>query len=113
MNASEVQRALRLITSASWKRTNRFPITVLAAMSGLSRQTIYQARNGKGLTHRVVNVLSTPLRDILNGTLQATWQAHYTVGVSRAEMEERQFFHDGSVGNSVTGRRSRPAVILG
>lgn len=94
MQAHEVQQALRLITSASWKRTKHFPITVLAGMSGLSRQTIYQARAGKGLTQRVVQLLSPLLSDILDGKLLATWQAHYTVGVSRAAMEERRFFQD-------------------
>lgn len=91
MTPHEVQRALRMITSPTWRRTKRFPITVIANMSGLSRMTLYQARNGNRLTKHVVTVLSPILTDILAGKLKARWKAGYTLDVTRGQMEERQF----------------------
>lgn len=76
MTAHEVQRALRLITSKDFRRQHHFPITVLSQLSGLSRQAIYQARAGNGLTHRVITVLTPLLLDILAGKISAAkrWQ---------------------------------------
>lgn len=91
MSPSEVQRALRIITSPAWKRTKRFPITVLANLANLSRETVYQARNGQGLTKRVVNVLSPLLTDIVSGRITAE-QTGRTWSVRNAGMEERRFF---------------------
>ena len=69
MTAAEIQRALRLITSKPQRQ--RFPVTTIAQLAGLSRETIYQARAGRGLTERVVEALAPVLRDVLTGSLQA------------------------------------------
>ena len=86
MNASDVQRALRLITSPEFKRNNRFPITVLANMSGLSRTAIYFARNGKLMTPRMIAVLSPLLTDILNGT-SICFRGRWLWSVKQGEMQ--------------------------
>jgi len=69
MTPAEIQRALRLITSKPQRQ--RFPITALAQLAGLSRETIYQARAGRGLTQRVVEALAPILASVLDGTLRA------------------------------------------
>jgi hypothetical protein len=95
MTPREVQRALRLITSTEFRRQRYFPISVLANMSGLSRECIYQARAGNLLTQRVVELLGPLLNDIIAGRMKATWQAGYGVDrvtVNDQPMEERWFF---------------------
>jgi predicted transcriptional regulator len=79
MTGPEVQRALRLLTSPEYRRKHHFPISVLANMSGLSRESIYQARNGNMLTPRVVTVLAPILKDIFAGKLIAKRSRSYTV----------------------------------
>src|SRR5215471_8747278 len=69
MTPHEIQRALRLITSKPQRQ--RFPIETVAQLAGLSRETVYQARAGNGLTNRVVNALSPILTAIVTGELQA------------------------------------------
>src|SRR5215471_18474914 len=95
MTPHEIQRALRLITSKPQRQ--RFPITALAQLAGLSRETVYQARNGNGLTPRVVEVLWPLLRDILDGSLQACQERRsgrtsvfrVTCPVEQGRVEER------------------------
>jgi hypothetical protein len=71
LSAYEIQRSLRLITSASWKREKRFPIALLANLAGVHRSSIYLARDGYYLTERVVAVLSPLLEAIVAGRLIA------------------------------------------
>ncbi|MBO0710765.1 MAG: hypothetical protein J2P47_05735 [Acetobacteraceae bacterium] len=59
--AREIQRLLRLITSSEFKRNHRgrkrVAIAHIAAQCGLSRRSIYNARNGY-VTERVQELLS-------------------------------------------------------
>ena len=105
MPPQEIVRALRLITSPEWKRTKRIPITALANLAGLSRETIYQARNGKGLTQRVVETLAPLLRAVLNGDLEMI-RGRFLWTVRQAGMEKRWF---SSVGPMKVTSASRPA----
>ena len=108
----EIQRALRLITSEAFRRERYFPITALAGMSGLSRETIYQARNGNGITKRVAEALSPLLTDVLEGRIVARWKAGYsidTVDVRKDEREERQFFPARPMKTTSASRPARDA----
>ena len=89
MTAHEIQRSLRLITSKEFRRKQWFPVTVLAQLCGLSRETIYQARAGNSITARVIETLSPLLRDILAGKMTAKREA-WQVTVKEAEMEARR-----------------------
>lgn len=71
LSVYEIQHALRLITSPEFKRQGRFPIAVLAQLSGLSRQVIYRARDGYWITDRVTQVLSPLLKAIVSRELVA------------------------------------------
>lgn len=87
MTPAEVQRALRMVTSNEFRRDRYFPVSVIANISGLSRECIYQARAGRLLTPRVVNVLSPILQDILSGKRKAfkpKWQV-LDAGASRGD----------------------------
>jgi hypothetical protein len=56
--AHEIVRALQLYTAPEFKRQRRVLISVLAHMSNLSRETVYQARRGVRMSKRVRTVLS-------------------------------------------------------
>ena len=56
--AHEIVRALQLYTAPEFKRQRRVLISVLAHMSNLSRETVYQARRGTPMSRRVHVVLS-------------------------------------------------------
>ena len=56
--AHEIVRALRLYTAPEFRRQRRVLISVLAHMSNLSRETVYQARRGVRMSKRVHVVLS-------------------------------------------------------
>jgi len=93
MQPHEIQRALRLITSTQFKRDRRFPIAVLARLSGLSRAILYEARAGRYLTPRVIASLTPLLTAIIAGALRVerrerTWRVS-TVG--QLEMYPSQF----------------------
>ena len=63
MTKAEVTRALRLVTSQEFRRQRRFPIATLANLAGLSRMTLYRARDGY-VPDRVADVLSPLLEAI-------------------------------------------------
>jgi hypothetical protein len=90
MTPAEVQRALRSITSPAFQRKRYFPVTVIAQMAGLSRETVRLARHGLWLTPRVVEALSPILSDVLAGRLVARRNA-WQVEAKDTAMEERQF----------------------
>jgi len=97
MKPHEIQRALRLITSNEFKRNSRFPITVLAEMAGLSRTSIYRARNGTLLTNRVVTVLGPLLKDILSGcsiAYRGRWLWSVAEGKMQRELRGLPINHD-------------------
>ena len=72
MTKAEITRALRLITSPAFKRDRgRLPIAVLANLAGLSRLTLYRARDGY-VTDGVAELLSPLLEAILANDTRAT-----------------------------------------
>jgi hypothetical protein len=62
--AHEIVRALQLYTAPEFKRQRRVLISVLAHMSNLSRETVYQARRGVRMSKRVHVVLSRTITRI-------------------------------------------------
>jgi hypothetical protein len=58
LKAAEIRRSLQLYTAPEFKRQRRVLITMLAHMSNLSRETVYQARRGSPMSSRVRTVLS-------------------------------------------------------
>ena len=97
MTPAEVQRALRLITSPTQRRQRYFPASVIAALAGLSRTTLYHARAGNRLTPGVVASLAPILTSVLAGKLQAKRNGGYTLtersqsDVTRGGRQERRF----------------------
>jgi hypothetical protein len=62
MTPHQITRTLRQITGRQQRRQpNHITIVALSAMTGLSRETIHQARDGNGLTPRVITLLSSAL----------------------------------------------------
>lgn len=115
MTPHEIQRALRTITSRSFKREARFPVAILAQLAGVHRATIYLARDGRMVTDRIAEALSPVLTAILNGQLTAkrghrTWQV-WTVAKGR--VEERRFPQPGKVGPGLgIGLRQVPQATV-
>ena len=67
MSPADIQRALRWITSPE----SKFPLALVASLSGLSRMQLYRARDGNGITERVQSLLSPLLSDVLSGRVTA------------------------------------------
>lgn len=100
LSPAEIQRALRLITSPEFKRSNRFPMATIAQMAGVDRTSVYNARGGQLITPRIAAALSPILEAILAGKLRVErvnkhWQvkAHNETpaSVEKGGMLERLF----------------------